>query len=105
MAISKECFEKVGLWDEAFYPGNFDDDDMSVRIRRAGFRIICDGDVFVQHRMMSTFKANPDLALNRTFRENKKRFEAKWPNEPAVIEYPTHDADGRSALNVAQLQR
>jgi GT2 family glycosyltransferase/glycosyltransferase involved in cell wall biosynthesis len=105
LAVSKECFEKVGPWDEAFYPGNFDDDDMSVRIHRAGFRIICDGDVFVQHRMMSTFKANPGLALDRTFWENKKKFEAKWPNEPAVIEYPADEADGQSALNVVPLRQ
>jgi GT2 family glycosyltransferase len=88
IAFSKQCLETVGRWDERFYPGNFDDDDMSVRLTRAGLKLICDGDVFVHHKMMTTFKSNPNLQLDKTFFENKLRFEAKWPDEPAIIAYP-----------------
>jgi len=91
VAISRQCFEKVGPWDEDFFPGNFDDDDMSIRIQRAGFKLLCDGDVYVHHRQMSTFKANPELELDKTFWENKRRFETKWPSEPAVITYSEED--------------
>jgi len=87
VAISRECLDKVGVWDEDFYPGNFDDDDMSVRIIRNGFRIICTGDVFVHHRLNETYRANPGLELDKTFWDNKRKFERKWPEESSVISY------------------
>jgi len=88
LATTRKSLEKVGKWDETFFPGNFDDDDMSVRMRESGFNLLCDGDVFVHHRMMSTFQANPSLEYDRVFWINKQRFEQKWPNEPATVEYP-----------------
>ena len=87
LATTRRCIDIVGTWDEAFFPGNFDDDDMSIRMRRSGLKLLCDGDVFVHHRMMCTFRANPSLELDKTFWVNKERFERKWPDEPAVIEY------------------
>lgn len=44
----KECLDMVGFTDYGF-AHNFGDDDLSFRIRRAGYKVVLCGDVFVQH--------------------------------------------------------
>ncbi len=39
IALRREVLEKVGLLDEGFWPGYFEDSDWCLRIRRAGYKI------------------------------------------------------------------
>jgi GT2 family glycosyltransferase len=76
--VRRRLFEEVGLLDERFEVGMFDDDDMAMRVKRAGYRIVCAEDVFIQHFHNATFKLFGEDAYRRVFETNRQRFEKKW---------------------------
>ena len=45
----RELYERLGGLDEAFSPGNYEDDDYSLRIRRAGYELLLCQDTFIHH--------------------------------------------------------
>ncbi len=59
VAFRRELFEKVGGLDEAFGLGFYEDDDFCVRVRRAGYRLVCCEDVFVYHQGSASFNKMP----------------------------------------------
>jgi GT2 family glycosyltransferase len=79
MAMRRDVFERVGLLDEQFEVGMFEDDDYSRRIRQAGYRVICAEDVFVHHFGQAAFgELCADGQYDRILESNRQRFEAKW---------------------------
>jgi GT2 family glycosyltransferase len=78
-AIRRRVFEQVGQIDERFAVGTLEDDDYSLRLRQAGFRLLCAEDVFVYHFGEASFgKLVSDGSYARLLLENKRRFEQKW---------------------------
>lgn len=77
MLIKKEAINKVGLLDERFTPGNFEDDDYSVRLRKAGYRLMLCKDTFIHHYGSVSWK-NDINAYSRVLTENEKKFKEKW---------------------------
>jgi GT2 family glycosyltransferase/tetratricopeptide (TPR) repeat protein len=73
----REVLDKVGGFDEQFGIGFFDDDDLSVRARQAGFRLLVALNVFVHHFGNRTF-TGLGIDCPRQLRENFERFRAKW---------------------------
>src|SRR3990172_8352675 len=70
--------DKIGLLDERFSVGMFEDDDYSMRIKKAGFKVICAEDVFIHHFGGTSFsKLHPD-EYYKIFEENRKKYELKW---------------------------
>lgn len=49
LLIKREVVERVGLLDERFGPGGYEDYDYCLRVRQAGFRIVLAEDAFVHH--------------------------------------------------------
>jgi GT2 family glycosyltransferase len=79
VAMRREVFDKVGTLDERFGVGMFEDDDYSVRVKQAGFRLICAADVFVHHFGQAAFgKLIKSGDYDRIFEENQRQYEAKW---------------------------
>ena len=77
LLIKKGVLDQVGLLDEQFSPGNFEDDDISYRIRLAGFRLMLCKDTFVHHFGGTSFKQdNSRYAALLT--ENSIKFMDKW---------------------------
>lgn len=89
LCIDRRVIEEVGGLDERFGLGNFEDDDYSIRVRAAGYKIyVCD-DVFIHHFGSQSFAANKvDYAA--TMRGNWTKFAAKWGFPP---EYPVNGYD------------
>jgi GT2 family glycosyltransferase len=77
-AMRRDVFEKVGELDERFVVGMFEDDDYTLRIRNAGYKVVCVEDVFVHHEGKASFKTLPENEYKRIFEENKRRYEEKW---------------------------
>jgi GT2 family glycosyltransferase len=56
----------------------FEDDDLSLRVRQAGYEIYVAEDTFIHHFGQGSFAKLSSEAYNRIFETNRKRFEEKW---------------------------
>lgn len=77
MLVTEPCWKAVGLLDERFGIGNYEDDDYCVRAKLAGFECCIAGDVFVHHFGSQTFK-KLDMSYAGLLETNKKKFFEKW---------------------------
>ena len=78
VAIKKEVINRIGLLDEQFTPGNFEDDDFCLRAIEAGFRLGIAQDVFIHHIGQATHKSL-NLDFKKLMETNQAKFMAKWP--------------------------
>lgn len=74
----KEIYDKIGGFDELFFPVFFEDDDYCLRVKKAGYQIIIVEDVFIHHELGKTSGADTNITDNKFFIENKRKFEEKW---------------------------
>ena len=75
--ITKECFDKVGLWDTLYInSGMYGDNDYCARVRLAGETIIVSKNILLKHLLSQEspklFNIDFDMA------ENHKRYLDKW---------------------------
>jgi GT2 family glycosyltransferase len=78
-ALRRDVLEEVGLLDERFEVGLFEDDDYSRRVRAAGYRVVCEPGVFVHHFGEATLGGLvADGRYGELFAANRERFERKW---------------------------
>ena len=77
LMIKKDIINQVGSFDERFSPGNYEDDDISFRIIKNGYRLILCKDTFIHHYGSVSFK-NIDGGFNNLLNRNDKKFEEKW---------------------------
>ncbi|NOY77249.1 MAG: glycosyltransferase [Calditrichaeota bacterium] len=80
LALKREVVDRVGLLDESFGLGNFEDDDYCVRARKAGYYLIIAGDVFIHHYGNRAFQENK-ISYEKMMRENLRRFQEKWKHD------------------------
>lgn len=82
VAIRRDVLDEVGLLDEAYGVGFFEDDDYCRRVRQAGWRLVIADDVFVHHYLSVSFHALGEERAELLAR-NKAIFESRWgPWEP-----------------------
>jgi GT2 family glycosyltransferase/tetratricopeptide (TPR) repeat protein/glycosyltransferase involved in cell wall biosynthesis len=77
LLIKREVVEKIGLLDERFGIGNFEDDDYCLRAREAGYRLVIERDAFVHHFGGATF-IGAKVDHGAVMRENERLFLEKW---------------------------
>jgi len=88
MAMKRELFERYGGFDEVFYPGNFEDADLSMRFKLTGYDLyVCKG-IFVYHFGNVTFNTITD-GHRENYNKNLKRFLKKWNINHFVSELDT----------------
>ena len=73
-----DLFTKVGGLDEDYGVGMFEDDDLSMAVRRRGGRVTVAPGAFVHHYGGASFQALPQLRYLRIFWENRRHYEKKW---------------------------
>ena len=78
VAMRKAIIQSVGLLDENYGIGMFEDDDYSLRVRNAGFRIVCAQNVFIHHVGRASFEKIDNTTYDNIFLANKKYYENKW---------------------------
>ena len=81
LLMRRAVWEAVGGLDEGFGLGLFDDDDLALRARRAGFALAVAEDLYVHHFGSRTF-AGAGIDAAALLRANGAKFGAKW-GEPA----------------------
>jgi GT2 family glycosyltransferase/Flp pilus assembly protein TadD len=77
MLFRRALVERIGLLDESFGSGNFEDDDFCLRSELEGFRNAVAGDVFIHHAGSATFKGN-NIDFANAMSGNMKLFNDKW---------------------------
>lgn len=83
--MSKECYNVIGKFDEAFFPAYFEDNDYYYRIQLSGdvekkFNNMLGDFVPTVRRNSMTLKK--DKEVNKNFNVNKKHFHDKWGGPP-----------------------
>ena len=77
VALRRDVLDRVGMLDEDFGFGFYEDDDYCIRVRHAGYKLVCAEDVFVYHRGGGSF----DRMGNETrkmMKENRRKLETKY---------------------------
>ncbi|MCC0649943.1 bifunctional glycosyltransferase family 2 protein/class I SAM-dependent methyltransferase [Clostridioides sp. ZZV15-6598] len=77
MVIKKEVLDKVGLLDEIFSPGNFEDDDICFRMIQNGYKLFLCKDTFIHHFGSISFREDI-WRYNEILKSNRLKFMEKW---------------------------
>jgi GT2 family glycosyltransferase len=78
-ALRRSVWDTTGPLDTRFRVGLFEDDDLSMRVRAAGFRVACAEDVFVHHfGQASIGRLARTGQYGALFHANRQRWEEKW---------------------------
>lgn len=77
MLMRRKMLREIGLFDTRFGIGNFEDDDICLRARLAGYKVLWAKDVFVHHEGSKTFRSI-DVDYAGLMRENREKFREKW---------------------------
>ncbi|MBU0880757.1 MAG: glycosyltransferase family 2 protein [Candidatus Omnitrophica bacterium] len=76
MLVKRELIDKIGVLDESYGVGGYDDTDYSIRAHKAGYRSVSIRDSYVYHRIHGSF----DEAGNReeVVKRNRDIYYKKW---------------------------
>jgi GT2 family glycosyltransferase len=86
-AMRRDVVDNVGLLDESYGLGFYEDDDYCLRVERAGYKIICCEDVFVYHKGSASFGKNT-CGTKLLMKNNKKLLEIKFGLRSYKTEHP-----------------
>ncbi len=78
VAMRKGVSDQVGPLDEAYGVGMFEDDDFAVRMREAGYRVVCAEDAYVHHVGQGAFRKLSPAEYDALWKKNQAYFEKKW---------------------------
>lgn len=82
--LKQKTIEKVGYFDERFFPAQFEDVDYWHRMFQVGLKYYVDHSFTIQHKESQTLKA-PDIGGH--YEANKKLFIEKWGFDPIPVYY------------------
>ena len=100
VAFRREIMETVGLLDEAYDLGFFEDDDYCLRVQKAGYMLICREDIFVYHQGSASFGRN-SKKIRELLRKNRSLLERKFD-----IKYsPRHPRDRQLDLVESYIEK
>ena len=98
MLIKREVINKIGLFDEIYGMGNFEDADFSKRAQKAGYSSVCAVASYVYHKERRSFVRFKKF--NQDFDRNREIFYSKWGRQKRILYVLTkNDAAGREAVS------
>ena len=77
VAIKRQVITDIGLLDDGFGIGMFEDDDYCVRAKSAGYDLVVAEDCFVYHKGSVSFTKLSSQEYQSIFRKNRSYFEKK----------------------------
>ena len=93
LAVRRQVIDEIGLLDEQYEIGMFEDDDFALRARLAGWRAVCAQDVFIHHEGRASFKQLGEKRYRDIFETNRAKFEQKWDRD-----WRPHQPERRQAI-------
>ncbi|MGV8980208.1 glycosyltransferase [Clostridium sp.] len=84
MIVKREVINKIGIFDERFSPGNFEDDDLCMRIIEAGYKMMLCNDSFIHHFGSSSFNKDYNV-FNNVLTTNRQKLVEKWGFNSNVV--------------------
>ena len=100
--FKREVFDKVGLLDEQFSPGNFEDDDYSLRILQQGWDLLLCRDTFIHHFGHASFLKGYG---NQEAEEKVRRSKALLERNGALFMEKWHVPPTYKVMEVEELRR
>ena len=88
LLVKREVIQKVGVLDEAYGAGYFEDNDYSRRAQQAGYRCLRLLDTYVWHDLGATFKKKRNRREDQE--KNQALYHSRW-GTPLRILYPVHE--------------
>jgi GT2 family glycosyltransferase len=80
LAVKRPVWDEVGGFDERFGMGMYEDNDLSYRCRRAGYRLVIAARSFIHHAGSQTLmRSKADVAA--LLRNNRKLYLEKWRDD------------------------
>lgn len=116
LLLKREVFNQIGLLDINYTPGYIEDNDLSLRILKSGYKLMLCHDVFIHHYLGTSFRKDlnafyPILFKNRDYFYQKWHFnpfvfdEVKSASFPLLEEYKTIlDVDASIGVNILELK-
>ncbi|HDR6271283.1 TPA: glycosyltransferase [Bacillus cereus] len=103
MLIKKTVLNDIGLLDERFTPGNYEDDDISLRIYEKGYKLFLCKDTFIHHYGSTSWKED-NINFSIVLNKNSKKFYEKWgfSEENLFIHYDLLEIADRVVTDVPQ---
>ena len=84
--LKRKALEQVGLLDERFSPGNYEDTDLGMRLAKAGWKQLLCRNSFIFHYGSKSFgKKKPEFS--KLLETNQKKFIEKWKMHPSRFSY------------------
>lgn len=82
--MNVETIEKVGWFDEEFYPAYFEDNDYHRRINLAGYKAVTSNKIPYYHYGSMTIKEGAEIKrlTNANYLHNKAYYKKKWGGDP-----------------------
>jgi GT2 family glycosyltransferase len=80
----RSLMEKIGLLDERFSPGHYEDDDFCLRTRLHGYSLLVCHDTLIYHEGSASFKSEGSQQQQLVER-NYQLFMDKWQLDPRVF--------------------
>jgi len=76
MLMKRELFDTIGLFDEIYGMGNFEDTDFCLRAKKRGYKTVRAFASYVYHKESRSFRLL--RGFKKDFEKNKRIFESKW---------------------------
>ena len=87
LLCKREVLDVTGGFDERYMQGNFEDDDLCLRIIERGYELYCSKGVFIHHFCGQSFKHNfGNITDNTILERNKKLYLSKWYDSKRILE-------------------
>ena len=109
--VSQTAIKIIGLLDETFFPGGFEDNDYCIRARESGYRIYLSRDTFIHHWGSASFgqlqyEYSSDRARrNKEYLENKHGITLQRCPEKPFISFAIDVAFALKRSDKIHLQR
>ncbi|MFC5405514.1 glycosyltransferase family 2 protein [Cohnella soli] len=81
----RELMEQIGLLDERFSPGHYEDDDYCLRARLHGYSLIVCHDCLIYHEGSASFKQEGQEQQQLLVERNYRMFMDKWHLDPRAF--------------------